>query len=81
MVNSTFEGSSSEQLVDPGLQLGFESDYYLCVLEIIDYVHQVKFCTIESAAGGAKLKVLHHVKEVVEAELVGLRFLRTSRSR
>ena len=67
--------------MDPGLQLGFESDYYLCVFEIIDYVHQVKFCTIESAAGGAKHKVLHHVKEVVEAELVGLRFRRTSRSR
>ena len=58
--------------MDPGLQLGFESDYYLCVFEIIDYVHQVKFCSIESAAGGAKHKVLHHschVKEVVEAEL------------
>ena len=84
MVNSTFEGSSSEQLVDPGLQLGFESDFYLCVFEIMDYVHQVTFCTIESAAGGAKHKVLHHschVKEVVEAELVGLRFRRTSRSR
>ena len=83
MVNSTFEGSSSEQLVDPGLQLGFESDC-LCVLEIMDYVHQVMFCTIESAAGGARHKVLHrscHVKEVVEAELVGLRFRRTSRSR
>ena len=84
MVNSTFEGSSSEQLVDPGLQLGFESDYYLCVLEIIDYVHQVMFCTIEFAAGGAKHKApLHscHVKEVVVAELAGLRFRRTSRSR
>ena len=84
MVNSTFEGSSSEQLVDPGLQLGFESDYYLCVLKIVDYVHQVMFCSIEFAAGGAKHKVLHHschVKEVVEAELVGLRFRRTSRSR
>ena len=84
MVNSTFEGSSTEQLVDPGLQLGFESDYYLCVLKIIEYVHQVMFCTIEFAAGGAKHKVLHlscHVKEVVEAELAGLRFRRTSRSR
>ena len=83
MVNSTFEGSSSEQLVDPGLQLGFESDY-LCAFEIIDDAHQVMFCTIEFAAGGAKHKVLHrscHVKEVVVAELVGLRFLRTSRSR
>ena len=83
MVNSTFEGSSSEQLVDPGLQLGFESDY-LCVFEIMDYVHQVMFCTIASVAGGARRKVLHlscHVKEVVEAELVGLRFRRTSRSR
>ena len=48
------------------------------------YVHQVMFYTIEFAAGGAKHKVLHHschVKEVVVAELVGLRFLRTSRSR
>ena len=45
------------------------------------YVHQVMFYTIEFAAGGAKHKVLHHVKEVVEAELVGLRFRRTSRSR
>ena len=84
MVNSTFEGSSSEQLVDPGLQMGFESDYYLCVLEMIDFPHQVMFCTIEFAAGGAKPKVLHHschVKEVVVAELAGLRFLRTSRSR
>ena len=84
MVNSTFEGSSSEQLVDPGLQLGFESDYYLSVLEIIDYVHVVMFCTIEFAAGGAKHKVLHHschVKEVVVAELAGLRCRRTSRSR
>ena len=83
MVNSTFEGSSSEQLVDPGLQLGFESDY-LCALKIMDYVHQVMFCTKEFAAGGAKHKVLLHnchVKEVVEAELAGLRFRRTSRSR
>ena len=83
MVNSTFEGSSTEQLVDPGLQLGFESDY-LCVLQIMDYLHPVMFCTKEFAAGGAKHKVLLHschVKEVVVAELVGLRFRRTSRSR
>ena len=83
MVNSTFEGSSSEQLVDPGLQLGFESDC-LCVLEIMDYVHQVMFCTIEFAAGGAKHKDLHlscRAKEVVVAELVELQFRRTSRSR